>query len=287
MRQYHLLAALLSLILLTCLFGIEAQYYIPQQSEVVGRTTQYPTSTVSYPTPAQTSQVGQTSQTTQYSQYYTMGRELNTHVTAPQPFVTEGNTPSTVYLGQQQQPVAYSQYQATSGTGNTLWIKGPDSWAQYAEVPQGATVTLLAISPNGGNGYVSETSPNGQAYNYNYFFYPASQLTFYADTLGRYTLSSVVAGQTSNQVVIDVKETAYNPPSYYNPPRGYPSAYYPGYYSYYYPYISPILYPSYLPNRYYGYPYYYGYGFGFFPHSTLGQELAWRMEAYNFLNSPW
>jgi len=204
-----------------------------------------------------------------------------THITPPQPFVTEGNTPSTVYFGQQQQPVAYSQYQSTSSTGNTLWIKGSDSWAQYAAVPQGAAVQLLAISPNGGSGYISETQPNGQTYNYNYFFYPTSQLTFYADTPGRHTLSFVVGDQPSNQVVIDVTGT-YNPPSYYNPPEGYSSAYYPSNYPYYYPYIS----PSYLPYGYYGYPYNYGYGFHSFPLDTFHQELAWRAEAYSFLNAP-
>ena len=36
---------------------------------------------------------------------------------------------------------------------------------------------------------------------------PASKLTFYADTAGRYTLSFVWAGQPSNQVVIDVTGT--------------------------------------------------------------------------------
>jgi len=283
MRRYRLLAALLSLILLACLFGVEAQFNVPQQGEVVGQTTPYTTETVGYPTATQTSQVGQASQ---YSQYYTMGTAPNTQITAPQPFVTEGNTPSTVYFGQQQQPVAYSQYQSTPNIGNTLWIKGSDSWTQYAEVPQGAVVTLLALSTTGGSGSINEIHPNGQTYSYNYYFYPTSQLTFYADTPGRYTLLSIVAGQESNQVVIDVKETTYTPPSYYNPPGGYPSAYYPGYYQYY-PYINPILYPSYLPYRYYGYPHNYGYGFGFFPHGLLGQELAWRTEAYNFLNAPW
>ncbi len=200
MRQYRLLAALLSLILLTCLFGVEAQYNVPQQQgEVVGQTTPYTTETVGYPTAAQTSQLGQA------SQYYSTGPASNAHITAPQPFVTEGNTPSTVYFGQQQQPVAYSQYQSTPSTGNTLWIKGSDSWTQYAEVPQGAVVTLLALSSTGGSGSINEIHPNGQTYSYNYHFYPTSQLTFDADAPGRYTLSSVVAGQESNQVIIDVK----------------------------------------------------------------------------------
>ena len=84
-------------------------------------------------------------------------------------------------------------------------------------------------------------------------------------------------------------------------PMDYPQGYYPTYYPssywgyspthysinypYYYSYINPSFYPTYLPYRYYNYPYYYGYGFHF-PSGVLGQELAWRMEAYRFLNSP-
>jgi hypothetical protein len=121
MRQYRLPAALLSLILLACLFEVEAQYYISQRGEVVGRTTPYPTLRAGYPTTAQTSQMDQTSH---YSQSYNMGPAPNTHLTAPQPFITEGNTPSTIYIGQQQQPMGYLQYKSMPGTGNTLWIKG-------------------------------------------------------------------------------------------------------------------------------------------------------------------
>ncbi|MDD1758271.1 MAG: hypothetical protein LUQ22_06015 [Methanotrichaceae archaeon] len=230
MKKYRLLTALLSLTLLACLSGVEGQYmqYTPQQGEVIGQVTPYSTESVGYPTTAQTSQVGQT--TDQYSQYYTMGPAPSTHITSPQQINISGNIPATIYFGQQQQPVAYSQYRSspTYASGDSLWIKGSASWAQYASVPQGAIVPLLAISPNGGSGYISEVHPNGQMYNYNYFFYPYSLMSFYSDTPGRHTLSFVVAGQPSNQVVIDVTGT-YNPPSYYNPPTyTYPS--YTGYY---------------------------------------------------------
>ncbi|MGD0954605.1 MAG: hypothetical protein ABR985_19840, partial [Methanotrichaceae archaeon] len=111
--------------------------------------------------------------------------------------------PSTLYLGEQMQPVPYSQYQSSSAyTGaNSLWIKGATTWTQYTVVPQGATVSLFAISPTGGSGSLIS---DGQIYSNNYVFYPNSLLTFYAGTIGRHTLSFAINGQSSNQVVLDV-----------------------------------------------------------------------------------
>ncbi len=69
MKKYRLSTALLGLILLACLYGVEGQYmqYTPQQGEVIGQSTPYATETIGYPTNTQTAPVGQTSQ---YSQYY-------------------------------------------------------------------------------------------------------------------------------------------------------------------------------------------------------------------------
>jgi hypothetical protein len=217
LRKYPLLIALLCLFLLACLSSVEGQYYVPPPVDVIGQPVH--TETVGYPTP-QTAPVGQTFA---YSQYYYAGTPPNTHITAPQPFVLEGNTPADVYFGQQQQPVAYSQYQSspTYNKGDTLWIKGSASWAQYAQVPLGALVTLLAMSPNGSSGFISDTHPNGQMYTFNYFFYPVSQLTFYADTPGRHMLTFGIPGDPSPPVTIDVMGS-YNPPTFYNPPILYP-----------------------------------------------------------------
>jgi len=135
------------------------------------------------------------------------------------------------------QSVSYTQYQSTPSYtgGNFLWIKGATAWTQYAVVPQGATVSLLAISSTGGSG--SFTS-DGQIYSNSYVLYPNSQLTFYAGTIGRHTLSFALNGWASNQVVINVvAATSYTQPSYY-----------PGYYwdypwniyqSYYEPFNPP------------------------------------------------
>jgi hypothetical protein len=256
MKKIQFLAALLGLALLTCISGVEGQYMnmqYPMMSSGYTTTSQAPieypassqtyltnqmmassytapgsTSAVGYQIPAQPPQTGQTTGVSQYSQYYTMGPELapNTHISAPQQINITNNTPTTVYFSYQGQPVAYSQYMSnpTYARINELWIKGKDSWAQYAQVPQGVVVMLLAVSPNGGNGYIREMDPNGQMYNYNYFFYPYSELAFNADTPGRHTISFGLAGQPSNHVEIDVIGE-YNPPRYYNPPSYY--GYYP------------------------------------------------------------
>jgi hypothetical protein len=237
MKEFRLLIALLSLILVACLSGVEGQY------------TQYPASsgypaTLNPPT-IQTAQAGQTTDVSQYAQYYTMGAASNTHITAPQQFAIADMTPATVYFGNEQQPVAFSQYQSNPAYAgvNSLWIAGSASWAQYVTVPQGSSVPLLASSPRGGEGYISEIDPNGKMTNYPFYFYPNSLLQFYADTPGRHVLSFVLAGQPSNQVTIDVVHQA---PSYYTQP-----SYYSGY-----PYYWDN-YPWYWGDYYWGdYPWY-------------------------------
>ena len=94
MRRYQLFVAIIGLILLACLSGVEGQYYVPPPVDVIGQPV--PAETVGYPA---TPPVDQTSA---YAQYYTMGTAPNTHITAPQPFIMEGNTPTTVYYGYQQ-----------------------------------------------------------------------------------------------------------------------------------------------------------------------------------------
>jgi hypothetical protein len=195
MKNYRLFSTLLAIIIITCLFGLQAS------------ATENPL---------------------QYSQFYTTttGPVPSNSISAPQQFVIVGNIPSHVYLGEQMQSVPYSQYQSSPAyTGaNSLWIKGATAWTQYAVVPQGATVSLIAISQTGGGGSLTY---DGQIYSNNYVFYPSSLLTFYAGTIGRHTLSFAINGQSSNQVVLDVVVGTYTQPS--NTPENYPG-YYPGYY---------------------------------------------------------
>ena|GEM_PF-1584214 len=184
MKIYGLLSPLLVIFIVACLFGLQASAI----------ESAY-----------------------QYSQFYAMttGSVPSNVISASQPIEIAGNTPLHVYLGEQMQSVSYTQYLSTPSYtgGNSLWIKGATAWTQYAVVPQGATVSLIAISSAGGSG--SFTS-DGQIYSNSYVLYPNSQLTFYAGTIGRHTLSFVLNSWASNQVVIDVvADTSYTQPSYY------------------------------------------------------------------------
>ncbi len=168
--------------------------------------------------------------TSQYSQFYTAltGSVPSAHVLPPVQFNLTGKTPVSVYFGIQMQQVPYSTYQSTA-SGNALWIQGATDWSQYAAVPQGTMVSLLAISPNEGSGNFILVDSNGQNNTYSYFFYPTSQLGFYADAPGRHTLSFIVGGVASNSVIIDVSGTVTMtyPTSTNNPVKSLVN--YPGY----------------------------------------------------------
>jgi hypothetical protein len=136
--------------------------------------------------------------------------------TAPEQFDIENNTPNTVYFSYLMQPVPYSQYEPVMHEGNSLWIQGDKNWTQYAVVPQGAVVPILAISPAGGVGDIDIIDSTGIPLKYNYFFYPDSRLLFYADSLGQHTMTFVINGKMSNQVIIGVTGP-YQPARYFLP----------------------------------------------------------------------
>lgn len=266
MKMHRIFQALLALILLACLSGVQGQYNA---------------STIGYPAAAAPNTAQATAQYTQYSQFYTMntGVAPSTHIGVPQPYDITGNMPATVYFSNQMQSVPFSQYQSnpTYSGSNSLWVKGTTAWSQYAVVPVGANVSLLAISPNGGSGVLNFVDSNGQTYSYNYFFYPVSLLNFYADTPGRHTISFVTGGITSNPVVIDVAGTmtmTYAPTNNYYPPiSSYPSYYNP---------INPISYnnpQAALELADLNKEYQKAYG-------NYNNNNAWYYYAYSWLNAP-
>jgi len=198
------------------------------QTIIAGSTSQSSTKTSSSQVQTQatmqqgtSSQVGQkisSNSILQYSQYYSMSSSVaaSTHIIAPQKYSIQ-IAPSTLYFGYQMQEVPYSQYQtyATYTGGNSLWIRGATSWTQYAVVPQGSSLSLLATTSPGGNGYLYEINPNGILSKNSFNFFPGnSQIGFNAGEIGQHILLFVIGGQVSNSIVIDV--TSYNPP--YQPP---------------------------------------------------------------------
>ena len=196
MGRNSLISVLLALILLTCTLGVQAL----GQNQMVSATSKVDVS--------------------QYSQYYSMpqGSAPKTHIVAPEKFDINGKEPTSIYFSYQQQAVPYSQYQtyATYTSGNSLWIQGAASWTQYVAVPQGSSLSLLAISSTGGNGYLYEIYPDGHLVKNNYYFYPGyNQINFYADSVGQHILLFAIDNEISNAVVINV--VAYYPPVPPNP----------------------------------------------------------------------
>lgn len=197
------ISMILTLILLMCASGVQAQG---------------PDQILSATSPADVSQ---------YSQYYSMtqGSAPTSHIIAPIKYDINGKIPTSIYFGYQQQAVPYSQYQTyVSYTGgNSLWIQGATSWTQYAAVPQGSSLSLLAISSSGGNGYLYEIYPDGHSTKNYYYFYPGYNLiNFYADAVGQHILLYAIDNTISNAVAITVVPFAqpYTPP-YQNPyPQG-------------------------------------------------------------------
>ncbi|MDD1751644.1 MAG: hypothetical protein LUQ38_00965 [Methanotrichaceae archaeon] len=185
---------LLILVILAGLSGVEAQ---GQSIQVQPYSTMMSSSsTASY-------------DTSQYSQYYTIpatGGVMSVHIVPPQKYDLAGYYPTTVYLGSPQQAIPYSQYQAyATYAANSLLIQGSTSWTQYASVPQGASLTLLAFSSIGGDGYLYEITPTDKVITNAYYFYPGySQLRFSADTVGQHILLFTIGNQASNAIVIYV-----------------------------------------------------------------------------------
>lgn len=152
-----------------------------------------------------------------YSQFYRIptGAAPIIHITSPQKYDIGGKQPTMLYFIGQTQAVPYYQYQnyATYTGGNSLWIQGTTSWTQYATVPQGSALTLLAIASTGGSGYLYEIRPDGQLAKNYYYFYPGyNQINFYADTMGQHILLFSIGSQLSNAINIDV--VGYSPTPY-------------------------------------------------------------------------
>ncbi len=157
--------------------------------------------------------VGGNSPYSSFSQYYLINKgpdskKSKKHIDAPKKHEIKNEIPTTVYFSYQMQAVPYAQYKtypAYSG-GNSLWIQGTTSWTQYAEVPQGSSLSLLTVSATGGNGYLYEINPSGILSTNGFYFYPGyNQIDFYADSIGQHILLFVIDDQVSNSIVINVE----------------------------------------------------------------------------------
>jgi hypothetical protein len=141
-----------------------------------------------------------------FTQFYSMvpgGQEAGT-----EQFSLTGQQPTTLYVGgPDQEAVAYSQlpsYSAFTG-GNSLWIQGTSSWTQYVQVPQGSHLSLIAMTPGGGFGYLFEIYPSGKLDRSYSYFYPTTRIGFIADEIGQHVLLFTANNFASNAIIIDVK----------------------------------------------------------------------------------
>jgi hypothetical protein len=141
-----------------------------------------------------------------YLQYYSMphGAVPSTLISEPVEISIGGIKQITFPLKSQQEKIMYSQQLANISNENGLWIEGMTDYSQYVAVPKGSTVSIIAISPKGGNGILTETGPDGAVHDFPFNFYPQSQLDFYAETIGKYILFTVIGDKVSNNVEIDV-----------------------------------------------------------------------------------
>lgn len=144
-----------------------------------------------------------------FSQYYSFNKGFGSkkHIEAPRKHEITHEMPSMLYLNNQMLAVPYAQYKTSSAYtgGNSLWIQGAASWTQYAQVPQGSSLSLLAISSTGGNGYLYETNPDGTLTTNSFCIFPGgNQIAYNADTVGQHILYFIINGQISNSIVMDV-----------------------------------------------------------------------------------
>ena len=117
----------------------------------------------------------------QFAEYYTMPAAPSNLISAPVEYRVLDKVPSYLFFGSQMQPVSYATYISNQSNmmSDALWIQGSTNWTQYAVVPQGATVTLIAASPTGGNGYLNFIDSDGQTYRDSYYFFvPYSRMAF-------------------------------------------------------------------------------------------------------------
>ena len=143
-----------------------------------------------------------------FSQYYSPAAKApEDQITAPAEIELKEVQPAWLYFGSAQKAVPYTQYQSyalSTGGGNSLWISGSSSWTQYAVVPLGSSLKMVATSPAAGYGTLYEIYPDGSLDVNGYYFYPYNKIGFYADQVGQHQLFFNIGGQPSNVIVIDV-----------------------------------------------------------------------------------
>lgn len=127
---------------------------------------------------------------------------------APVKFDVTHKKPTKVYFGSGN-GITYTQYQSFVSTtkGNELWIQKGADWSQYAIVPTGTALQLIAFSAAAGQADYFDTLQTDSASVTSKrvtFFSGYQNMNFVADKVGRHILLFVINNQPSNAIVIDV-----------------------------------------------------------------------------------
>lgn len=135
----------------------------------------------------------------EYQEFYFFDKGAQEIATEPVEFSIYGMEPAYLVINGQNQPYnpSYVQY-------NSFWIQGSSRWTQYMQCPINARFRLLAFT-QGGPATVVEIYPDGYQAADSYQFHPGyTRLIFWADAVGRHTLSYYANGQQSNSIIVDV-----------------------------------------------------------------------------------
>jgi hypothetical protein len=128
-------------------------------------------------------------------------------VGSPMQYDINGRTPSGLNYGSGQAQ-SYSTYASSlSAPRNDLWIAGQTNWTQYAVIPVGASLELLASVPAGGSGglyKVIQTNSLKTDYQSMQLNPGYSSMSFQAGQAGRHMLYFVINNMPSNVVIVDV-----------------------------------------------------------------------------------
>jgi len=147
-----------------------------------------------------------------YREYFTASRlprasQMSQAIGSPVQYDIAGKTPSGVYYGNGQAQ-SYDAYASSLSTPrNDLWIAGQNNWTQYAVIPVGASLELLASVPAGGSGglyKVIQTNSLKTDYQRMQFNPGYSSISLLAGQTGRHMLYFVVNNMPSNVVIVDV-----------------------------------------------------------------------------------
>ena len=92
-------------------------------------------------------------------------------------------------------------------TRSDLWIRGTANWSQYAVVPLGSKLELVAYVPQRGDAGFYQTIQTNSIF-HDYCVYQLNpgynNMSFDADQAGRHMLYFVINNQPSNVVIVDV-----------------------------------------------------------------------------------